>query len=105
MKQRFRHTSVPSALQRDITDMDEAYCYVTGSTVNLDFHHIFNGPYKFKSEQDGYYVFLRHDVHMRLHETQAGRQFWTTLKRRCQEHFERTHTREQFIKRYGRNYL
>ena len=102
---KFRHTDVPSVLQSDIASDDDAYCFVSGFHVNLDFHHIFNGAYKHKSEEDGFWIYLRHDLHMNLHDTEEGHAYWRTLKQKCQEYYELTHTREQFIRRYGKNYL
>lgn len=102
---RFTYTNVRSVLQPDIDSKDEAYCFISGMHTNLEFHHIFNGAYKKKSEEDGYWVYLRCDIHRGLHDTPQGRALWTSMKEQCQEHYEKYHSRESFIKRYGKNYL
>lgn len=84
------------------------HCYVTGSTTNLDKHHIYKGnPLRRISEENGFWVWLRHDVHMALHARQRPFQnLDDVLKRKCQEEFERQGgTREEFMRLIRRNYL
>ena len=82
---------------------DEKVCYVSGSRQNLDSHHIFGGPYRKWSEKYGLKVWLRHDIHMDLHD--RDNELKRRLQREAQEIFEKTHTREEFMKIFGRNYL
>ena len=80
-------------------------CYLTGSTQNLDVHHIMNGPFRKKSDKLGLWIFLRHDVHMKLHQTPQGQKVARWLKQQAQEAFERKYGHEKWMKEFGRNYL
>ena len=87
---------------------DEKVCFLTGSTEELDKHHIYFGPNRKISEKHGFWVWLRHDMHI------AGSQNKTPhncryvdlyLKEKCQRKYEETHSREEFIALIGRSYL
>lgn len=94
-------TYSPSKLQ------DEKECYYSGSLINLDRHHIFNGNHSFrkKCDEDGFWVWLSRPVHTYIHTTVEGRELLIDLKMKAQEIYEQEHTREEFIKRYGKSYL
>lgn len=70
-------------------------------------HHVFFGTANRKlSEEDGLYVYLC----MRHHETgpdavHTDKGTRVMLQIYAQEVYEKTHTREEFIKRYGKNYV
>ncbi len=91
---------------------DEKVCYLCGRNGNgdpLQVHHIFFGIANRKlSEEDGLKVWL---CGSRCHEHgyRAVHQNRTTdlyLKRKGQRAWEERYgTREEFIKRYGKNYL
>ena len=86
----------------------EPYCFVTGATQGLDCHHIYFGdPGRRISDENGFWVYLRHDVHMALHERRFPCEFLDQrLKVRCQEAFEDMgHTREEFVALVGRSYI
>ena len=83
---------------------DEKVCYVTGSEYGLDLHHIYAGVANRKiSDREGCWVWLRHDVHMDLHD--RNKELDYRLKRECQEKFEETHSREEFRRLFGKSYL
>ena len=63
----------PSIMQRD------KVCYVTGARSTLDCHHVYAGPNRKLSDIYGCWVWLRHDIHMRLHE--GDRELDLRLKR------------------------
>lgn len=81
-------------------------CYITSRTDRLDVHHIYPGPNREISDEMGFWVYLNHDVHMALHD---GRRPFESLKRElqkmCQEKYEETHTRREFMDLIGRSYL
>lgn len=87
----------PSVLQ------SEEECYVTGSRQDLDLHHVYAGPRRRLSDKWGCWVWLRHDVHMDLH--QRDPELDRRLKRECQEAFEALYSHELFMKIFGKNYL
>ena len=81
----------------------EKRCYLTGAETWLDKHHIFTGPRRKAAEKWGCWVWLRHDVHMRLH--QEDPELERRLKRECQKRFEELHSHELFMHVFGKNYL
>ena len=87
---------------------EEKACFVTGCETGLDLHHIYFGnPNRKISDQNGFTVYLRHDIHMMLHARQKPFEMLDReLKERCQKRFEEMgHTREEFMSLIGRNYL
>ena len=91
-----------SILQRDKA------CYICGTTQNLDRHHIFFGTANRRlSEEDGCVVYLCRRHHTGGAGVHNNRKVDLTLKARCEEAWleEYDKTIEDFIKRYGRNYL
>lgn len=81
----------------------EKECYITGSTQYLDLHHVYQGSRRKLSDQWGCTVWLRHDVHMRLHD--RDRELDLQIKKDCQEEFEKLYGHEKFMEVFGRNYL
>lgn len=81
---------------------EEKECWVTGAVSGLHEHHIFGGARRKLSEKYGLKVYLRYDWHERAHRERA---FADELKREGQRAFERTHSREEFMKIFGKNYL
>lgn len=69
-------------------------------------HHIFEGARRHLSEEYGLVVPLCPECHTER-DFSAHRCTDTAvmLKRAAQRKFERSHTREEFIKLFGRNYL
>lgn len=80
---------------------DRKECFLCGRWTGLDVHHIFNGPYRKRSDQDGLTCYLCRDCHRKVHEEAALR---LRLKKVGQFIYEQDHTREEFMERYGRNY-
>lgn len=87
-------------------DMDT--CIFTGSTT-VERHHVFGGPYRKKSEEHGFIVPLRPDLHPNgafFHPTEENRKIDRSLKERCQRYYEeKGGTREEWMQEFGRNYL
>lgn len=69
-------------------------------------HHIFNGPNRAISEELGLKVWLCPEHHVigkaAVHNNSENMKL---LKRKGQLEYEKDHTREEFIKRFGRSYL
>lgn len=83
-------------------------CYLTGATSNLDKHHIFFGANRKNSEKYGLWVWLEHYQHIQdspYTTPHNNRELDLVLKQTAQRKFEETHTREEFIQTFGRNYL
>lgn len=86
--------------------IDENICSVCGKRIigARNLHHIMNGTaYRTKSDEDGLVVYLHPTCHQWLHNHPMSMR---TFKQRAQRYYEANiGTREQFIKRYGKNYL
>ena len=80
-------------------------CYLTGRTDSLDKHHCMNGPFRKKAEAYGLWIFLQHDVHMKLHQTPQGQKVAIWLKQQAQEAFERKYGHEKWMTEFKKNYL
>lgn len=84
------------------------HCYITGDTEGLHKHHCIGGINRRLAEEDGLWVWLRWDRHIENspydtpHNNAKLRLFFQKLAQRT---YEETHTREEFMQRYGRNYL
>ena len=86
---------------------DKKECIVCGSW-NVEEHHIYFGVAKRKlSEEYGLKVWLCPTHHRGTNGVHGknGHKLDTELKQLGQKAFEWNHTREEFIKIYGRNYL
>lgn len=81
-------------------------CYVCLTTQNLHRHHVFGGANRNLSEKYGLVVDLCIYHHTGSNSAvHNNRRFDLALKKRHQNVFEETHTREEFISLFGRNYL
>lgn len=85
----------------------EKRCYATGAEHDLDSHHVFRGSRRKLSEKHGLKVWLRHDVHMALHDHRKPYEtLENDLKPIAQQAFEDNGgSREDFMKIFGASYL
>ena len=81
----------------------EKECFITGSRVDLDRHHVFAGSRRKASEKFGCWVWLRHDIHMELHD--RNKALDKMLRRTCQERFEEIYSHQEFMEAFGKSYL
>ncbi len=83
-------------------------CYLTGRTDNLHCHHIYFGDANKKiSDKNGFWVYLTgeyHNQNSRI-DVHSNIKLNLQLRRECQSKYEETHSREDFVKLIGRNYL
>lgn len=85
----------------------ERYCYVCGAIRGLHEHHIYSGTGNRQvSEKYGFKVYLcgRHH-NLSEFSVHFDKDLDLRLKRKCQLLYEKTHTREEFMKLIGKNYL
>ena len=82
---------------------DEKVCFITGSQIGLDKHHVYAGARRKASEKYGCWVWLRHDLHMELHD--RNKELDKMLRRVCQERFEEIYSRQEFMEVFGKSYL
>lgn len=81
----------------------EKECYITGASRDLDCHHIYAGSRRKASDRYGCWVWLQHDVHMELHQSNPALDL--QLKQECQEQFEALYGHEKFMQVFGKSYL
>lgn len=87
---------------------DKKESYISGSTYNLEEHHIFFGTANRNiSEKQGFKVWLTSEEHRGTHGVHGkyGRKLDLRLKQDAQRKYEEKNTREEFIKLIGKNYL
>ena len=89
---RTRMTTKCFLCQRDGNDTEQ-FCHK---------HHVFEGKNRQASERAGFYVFLCPDHHTLIHRDHAVN---LELKKETQREYEKTHTRADFMRIIGRNYL
>lgn len=81
-------------------------CFICKKRYRLETHHIMNGPYKKASERHGLLIKVCGDCHrMAPDSIHRNSKMMRRLKKFGQKYFEQTHTREEFIKEFGKNYL
>lgn len=93
---------------KSILQGTEKKCYLTGRTDRLHLHHVFGGIANRKiSDKNGFVVWLIPELHnMSKDGVHFNRELDLKLKRECQAAYEASgHSREEFIKLIGRNYL
>ena len=85
---------------------DERRCYLCGKLNDLEKHHIFGGVSNRPiSEKLGLWVYLCHECHTGKDGAQYNKMKNLLLKQDAQFAFERTHTRQEWMKWIGKNYL
>lgn len=85
---------------------DEKRCYVCGCYTNLQCHHIFGGTAnRRKSEQHGLKIWLCFNHHVGKDGVHRHQDMMDAFHMKGQKAFEKTHTRKEFIKEFGRSYL
>ena len=76
------------------------YCYVCGKPKDA-LHEVFEGANRVNSMKNGMVIPICYKHHSMIHK---NRQFSLYYKILCQTKFEETHSREEFIKIFKRNY-
>ena len=82
---------------------DEKACFITGCTDGLDKHHCFHGIRRKAAEKYGCWIWLRHDLHMELHD--KNKALDRMIERACQERFEEIYSHQDFMEIFGKSYL
>ncbi len=85
----------------------EKRCYLCGTTYNLHEHHCIHGSGNRKnSEKYGLKIWLCAAHHnMSNYGVHNDAKLDLEIKQMAQKEFEKTHTREEFMKIFGKNYL
>lgn len=77
-------------------------CYLCHRQAS-DIHHMMHGPDRKKADKDGLVCPLCRSCHDKVHFGDGT--YDRRLKQEAQTWYERTHSRDEWMKRYGRNYL
>lgn len=81
-------------------------CYLCGKVCGLEIHHCISGVANRKiSEKYGLKVWLCHECHTGKNGAQYDPQKNILLKAEAQKAFEKDHTRTEWMKLIGKNYL
>ena len=83
---------------------DQEHCLICGSD-RVHRHHIYRGKNRKNADEDGMWVPLCMEHHTGQHGVHNSQFLDSELKELAQIVWERTRTREEFIKRYGKSYL
>lgn len=91
----------PSILQ------NEKESYISGQRYGLECHHIFFGSLRKVSDSNGFWVWLNPEEHRGTWGVHGrdGHGLDIELKRACQRKYEETHSREEFMRLIGMNFL
>lgn len=88
---------------------DNKCCYVCGRKSNLHSHHIFFGKNRKKADEDGLTVYLCYDHHEGTNGVHGknGHELDLMLKETAEYCWLANHNKDknEFIKRYGKNYV
>jgi Zn-finger protein len=85
---------------------DEKQCYFCGRVTGLETHHVFGGVANRPiSEKYGLKIWLCHECHTGNEGAQYDKMKNLQLKQDAQYAFEREHTRAEWMKLIGKNYL
>lgn len=85
---------------------EEKVCFLCPRLQNLEQHHIFGGANRRWSEKYGLKVWLCPRCHRDQKEGVHGnKEIMGIMHRTGQRAFEKEHTREEFMKIFGKNYL
>lgn len=93
-------------MRKSILTDDLSVSYLSGKPAEC-IHHIFGGSGRRKiSEREGFIIPLTHDEHnMTDSSIHFNKELDFRIKMECQRKFEEKHSREDFIRLVGRNYL
>jgi len=92
-------------MRKSILTDDLDHCYLCKAKRQA-IHHVYGGPNRSISEKNGFIVPLCFAQHNGSNDSvHFNRELDLFFKRLCQLKYEETHTREEFIKLIGRNYL
>lgn len=92
---------------KSIIQTDTDKCFICGKAYGSEWHHVFGGnPNRRFSEEDGLKIRVCRSCHAEIHEGPNTEALQRALHKLGQEKYEaQIGTHEEFVKRYGRNWL
>jgi hypothetical protein len=87
-----------------LTDTNDQRCFYT-KVPTTEVHHVMNGSAdRRKADADGLWIYVSRSAHNWLHSTPEGKKEMLRLKALAQKEYEKTHSHEQWMERYHKNY-
>ena len=92
-------------MKESIIARTSEYCYICAKYGNLEKHHCLHGTANRRlADEDGLFVWLCRNCHTRLHDKGIGdKGLQIVAEKAWMQHYGKTE--EDFIKRYGKNYI
>ena len=85
---------------------EDKSCYICGSVVRLEKHHIFAGHANRPiSERENLWCWLCHEHHTGTEGAQYDKELNLKLKQDAQYAYEQNHSRSDWMRLIGKNYL
>ena len=88
-----------------MSDRWDRCCHLCGSYGNIQIHHVYGNAYRKKSTQYGMVTPLCASCHRGPHGVHQDAEANKRLKAGFQGKFEETHSREEFRRIFGKNYI
>lgn len=80
-------------------------CFICGK-FPVECHHIFTASRRKLADEDGLTVYLCHEHHNEPgYSAHYNKELRGYLQAMAQAKYEETHTHEEFVSRYGKNYI
>lgn len=77
-------------------------CKICGRSGHTEIHHIFNGPFREKSDINDFVMEVCPECHRKLHD---NADLLREYKKRTQRFFELSHTHDEWMSLMGRSWL
>lgn len=77
-------------------------CALCGKMSNLEKHHLLCGSQRKAADKYKLVVYLCHDCHRQVHDEP---ELMAESRKEGQRRFEKNHSRDEFVKIFGKNYL
>lgn len=95
--------SMGKKYKNSIMTTDLEHCYLCGGDP-VQMHHVFGAYNRDHATEDGLYIGLCWQCHTKVH-TERSQRLNYQLKQIGQRAYEEIHSHDEFMKRYGKNYL
>lgn len=92
---------------KSILQTEKSYksCYFCGTTIGLEQHHVFHGSRRQLADKHGLTVWLCREHHTGPGGVHNNIDMDRYLERIGQKKFEETHSHEEWMRIFGKNYL
>ena len=84
---------------------DKKECFVCGRSGALHLHHVFGGANRKKSDIYGCWCWLCPEHHTGNNGVHFKRELDLKLKKECQSIWERSHSRDEWFRKFGKSFI